>query len=749
YAENQQWDKAAEKFAIAVAEKPSNVEYQLHLQRALVKAGLMLVERGDELAEKKDYNAAYNAYRQAYAYDRTNEVALIKMRKMLEAQGLSTESLPKGGYPSGRRTTSGSTLKTSANGAIAIPGEIRRTQLPGLPSRRFPKTDVKFPNISLLTAIEQLAQDIGLNVMWDQQTANQMRAAKVTIELRDVTKPKALEMILKTNNMLYAQMDTRTIVVALDNPQTRNRYEPYAVRTFYIKNAALDEVRQAINATVKTKEIVPVKQLNALLVRDSPMNLELIDKLIASLDKAKAEVLIDINIYEVSRTDLLQIGNQINVPSQSGQRGALDLGFIGGLGQDGTVKGLGRSHTFIGSGALGFALGLPTSAISFFQDRGKAKLLAATQVHVLDNEKSAVRIGQRVPIETAAFPAFTTVLDTNQGGNNNNNNNQNNRNNSPFFGNLGNNFFPQIQYENVGLNIDMQPQVFEDEIQMKMKIETSSVDSSTGVRTPTFNQRTMDSVARVKDGQTTLIAGVSQTNESKNIKGIPIIGLIPILGRFFATPENRNTQSDVVITVTPHILRRADITEEDHLATYSGTGNDPSLQLTLEEILYVADIKDAQQTQTAGNTSPPPAVAAGPPPGQGTVNTAAPIRPQPRQEAPGVVVIQPAAETSPPSAPPQPRVERREVPAPGIDPDEEEDDDDDDDEDTAAQGQGQEQLGPVTVSVRSAQAIAARGQDLYVAVIINGNAEMSASTISISYDPNILDVKNVRDGGML
>ncbi len=94
YEENRQWDKAAEQFALAVAEKPSNVEYQLHLQRSLVNAAIMLVERGDMLAEKKDFNAAYQAYRQAYAFDPANELALIKMRRMLEAQGLPTNSIP-------------------------------------------------------------------------------------------------------------------------------------------------------------------------------------------------------------------------------------------------------------------------------------------------------------------------------------------------------------------------------------------------------------------------------------------------------------------------------------------------------------------------------------------------------------------------------------------------------------------------------------------------------------------------------
>ena len=128
YEENRQWDKAAEQFALAVAEKPSNVEYQLHLQRSLVNAAIMLVERGDMLSEKKDHNAAYQAYRQAYAFDPANELALIMMRRMLEAQGLPTDSIPDSTDPSGPRyklKKEDGTVKTSYNG-VTKPGTTAR-----------------------------------------------------------------------------------------------------------------------------------------------------------------------------------------------------------------------------------------------------------------------------------------------------------------------------------------------------------------------------------------------------------------------------------------------------------------------------------------------------------------------------------------------------------------------------------------------------------------------------------------------
>lgn len=750
YEENRQWDKAAEQFALAVAEKPSNVEYQLHLQRSLVNAAIMLVERGDMLSEKKDHNAAYQAYRQAYAFDPANELALIKMRRMLEAQGLPTDSIPDSTDPSGPRyklKKEDGTVKTSYNGVTKPGTTARRIQLLESPGRKFPKTEVSYNNSPLLSIIEHLAQDMGLNVIFDQQVAAQLRNNKVSVELRGVTRPRALDMILKTNNLMYAQLDTRTIVIALDNPQARMRYEPFSVRTFYVKNADINEVRNAITSTLQSKQVVPIKQLNALIVRDTPSNLELIETMIDSLDKSKAEVLIDVNIYEVSRNDLLQLGNQFTATGN--ENNPLGASNLGGIGQPGFL-GLGpRTLT----APLGFALGLPSSTISFFQDRGKAKLLASTQVHILDREQQSIRIGQRVPIQTATLPTFNVPTERQQ----RQAQQQTGVNAADQFlgiGGFGGVGIPQIQYENVGLNIDMTPEVYEDDVQMKMKIESTSVDTSTGKLTPSFNQRTMNSVARIKDGQTTLVAGVSQNVESKRIKGFPLIGLIPILGRFFATPETENRQSDVVITVTPHILRRADITEEDHLAKEAGTASDPSTQLTLEQILYLADIEESQRNQVAGSngtTTEQPKAATQP----AVENRPAMNNPSPpaRNDAPGVVVM--------PTAQVKPNITRENVTAPGAPPakppaarpdavvDEEDDDEDDEEEDAPPQNQLAQRQSVVMVTVKPASAVATKNQDLYVAIIVNGNADINSTNISLNYDPNILEIKGVRDGGLL
>jgi general secretion pathway protein D len=755
FEQNKQWDKAAERFALAVAEKPSNIEYTLHFQRSLVNAGIMLVERGDMLFEQKDYDAAYQAYRQAYSFDPTNDLARIKMRKMLEVQGLPTESVPESGDPAGPG------LKPKSNDpnvkALHVVGGVVqasgvKVQLPGLPSaRKQVRTDVIARSDNLLSFIENLAQAMGLNVVFDAQTQQQATRTKLVIELRNVTRARALEMILKTNGLMYVQIDTRTILITLDNMASRQKYEPLAIRTFYIKNADVTEVRNTINQTLQTKFITPVKGQNALIVRDTATNLELVEALIDSLDKSKAEVLIDVNIYEVSRNDLISIGNQFAVPDSNSQGQGLTAGFLGGAGQNDGVGNAARSHTFLQSTVLGLAFGLPVSAVSFFQDKGKAKLLASTQVHVLDGEDQSINIGQRVPIQTAAFPTFTNPTRSQQRQIEQStglNPNDVNAGLGGLLGGFSGGAFPQIQYENVGLSIDMKPQVFEDEVHMKMKISSTSLDTSTGKLTPSFNQRTMTSVARIKDGKPTMIAGVSQTTESKTTKGFPIIGLVPILGRLFATPDTVDRQSDVVITVTPHILRRADITERDHLTRAAGYQQDPNTVLTIDRIIELAEIDDAQQgTQLAG------AADAKKPETRNVSTTPQPAAAQPRAETPGVVVIQPTINSNPPVRPnPQSNIVRETVSKPGetkkpqvLDDDDDDDADDADDEETI---QARSNM-PVMLSVKSASAMAVKGQDLYIALIANGTGEVASSNVSVSFDPNIIEVKGVREGGML
>src|SRR5215471_9652859 len=757
YEVNKQWDKAAQEYALANAEAPSNVEYILHLQRALVSAGIMLAERGDMLAQQKDYNAAYAAYRQAAAYDPTNEVAKFKMRRMLEAQGLAS---PDDGNGSGKTNKIETSYKPGAEPGQAqlAAGSMAPDALATEAANTYVKShyrarDVTFRGATLKGAIENLASTMKLNVIFDSNTEQMLqRPVAYSVDLKDVTPAKALEMILTTNGLMYAPMDSRTIVIASDNQQTRMKYEMQAVRVFFVKTGDINEMRNALQP-LGIKQIVPYKQLNAFVVRDTPANLEVAEHVLKSLDKDKAEVLIDINMYQVSHNNLLSLGNQFALgdPTKPGSFG-LQAG-AGGIGAN-FIQGAARNLT----GPFGIALGLPGSSVTAFQSTGNAKLLASTQVHVLDGEQHTIRLGQRVPIQTASYPFVGNPLTPNTPTPNTPgvpgapSNPVNNLASSAFgFG------IPQIQYENVGLNIDMTPTVTSDEVQMKMKIDSTSIDGSTSTLTPTFNQTTMSAVAKIRDGQTTMIAGISQNTQSKNVKGLPLIGLIPILGRFFTTPDNQNNQSDVVITVTPHILRSAEVMPDDHLTVDVGPEQNPRRQLTLEQILYRADRELAQQNPVASGKESQEQLTLSPQPKAAGI-VSAPYQPSPgvfvAPDGSGVAVMPVPTEVTNAAptntvAPANTSTNKPAVPVKTVKTSAQTtkpvDDDDDDDDDASSANKANS---PVQVIIR-ASPVATKGQQLAAAVIINGDSVVTGANVALTYDPNIFEVKGVRNGGML
>jgi general secretion pathway protein D len=745
YEANKQWDKAAQEFTLAQAEAPSDVEYTLHLRVALINAAIMLSHRGDMLAEQKDYNAAYQSYRQAYSYDPSDEVSLIKMRKMLEAQGLDPKDLMPEGNGSGGPNQVQTGFKGGANDRGASLQEIEQKKAAAYVRQRYPASDLVWRG-SLVAAIENVAHSMRLNVVFDTQAMTLIqRNTNYSIELEDVTPARALEIILETNNLIYAQADTRTIIVANDTPQSRQRYENQAVRTFYIKNAdqkTVEDVKSALTQSIGMKQIIAYKELNALVARDTPENLALAENVIRSLDKSKAEVLIDIKLYEISKSDMLSLGNQFNTGSTNGgNTTTANLASVGGIGVQSALAALDPARLL--KGPFGIGLALPTSTVSALADHSKSKQLASAQVHILDGEQQQIKIGQRVPIQTATIPGFGAVSPTTTGttttGVTTGTTGTTTATTSPTttVGTLGISGFPEIQYEDVGLTLDLTPTVYDEEVQVKMKVSSSSV-TSTSTLTPTFDQRDVSSVARVRNGQTSMVAAVSQVQESKDIAGIPFLSYIPILGRLFATPNTSSTDDYVVITLTPHILRKADITDEDRLTRDSGPeSNQGKRVLTLEEILYLADHQEPEPQLPVAQTGAEPKLAAS----KDTPTTAGGGMAQPvKSTAPsgaGVVVL-PVA-TQPGARPaPSPGGVRQVQPATGAKPNPGDDDDDDDDNTQNA----------LQVLVK-APGIATKGQPLTVAVIVAGTATLTSATVSITYDPTILEVQNVRDGGLM
>src|SRR6185503_17164034 len=332
---------------------------------------------------------------------------------------------------------------------------------------------ITFNSVDLKQVIRTLATDLNLNVMFDKQSFAQPR--QIDVNLRDVTAAKALDYIFLQENLFFQKLDRRTILVA--DQSRRPQYQQLVVRTFFISNANPDKVKalisQALPASVGRPQPIVVSDpdTNSLTVRDTAENVKLIGELLESIDKDRAEVVMDVDIYEVNSSDLLQFGNQLGNEAT--------LVKLGGLQQAAAVfNGLAQGTVGLPA-SFGAALVLPASALQAFQSRNNAKLLASTQVHAFNNEESSARIGQRVPVQTAqAYPfGIQTGNPQTPGG-------------FPSGG------FPVINYEPTGLTLNFTPIVFPNlDVQVKMKIETKDV-SGANTLTPTFTERTLNGTAR-------------------------------------------------------------------------------------------------------------------------------------------------------------------------------------------------------------------------------------------------------------
>lgn len=532
----EEWDLAVEKFAIAVDENPKNPEYRLHLQRALFNASQMFMRKGNSSAEQKDYPTAYQHYRKAYAYDPVNELAKSEMARMVRLQ----EALLKGGEPGAR---------VGADGSVKLMPTSYNAQAPQdfqIPQRLEKMRDVPFPGgVNLQYIVKELAKDLDLNVLFDADSRLETR--KVLIELKNVTAAKALDYIFLQENLFFQKVGPRTILVATGNRRTN--FQQLVLRTFYLANASPKDVKAIITAAIPAQPgrsqtiVIEDATTNSLTIRDTEENIRLFGKLISSLDKDRAEVVMDVAIYEVNKSDLLRLGNQFGVGV--GQNNVNQLNNLGGT----NAVAIPFKGNFAAGLATNLASGLliPSSVITAFQSKGNTKLLASTQIHAFNNEDSSARIGQRVPVRTAQF--ITGANQSNDG----------------VVSNV-------INYEQVGLTLKFKPIVFPNQdVQVAMEIESKDVATGGTNDNPIFTERTIKGTARVQNNKTLLLASVAQDVESNGRAGLPVLGWLPLIGRLFATPTRDNRQVDIVIAITPRVIRAPAILPEDEVERPTGS----------------------------------------------------------------------------------------------------------------------------------------------------------------------------------
>jgi general secretion pathway protein D len=558
YENELKWDLAAQEFALALAQLPSDAEYRLHYQRAMFNASQMFMQQGRTLEEKGDYVGAYNAYRQAYAYDPVNELALAEMQRMVRMQSDKVN-----GKTGEEKKDDVKLVKTSQSlNAQTIP----ETAKPQKNNSQYGDTAAEQKRVinyngDLKAFIKEYAKFLNLNVLFDSTTFRQGGGARtLDITLRDVTAAEALDYVFQQERLFFQKIGRRTIMVA-DQTQ-RPMYQQLVIRTYYLSNADPEKVRTLLQTIIPAQSgriqtgVVVDKETNSITLRDTSENIRLLGELIKNIDKDRPEVVMDVNIYEVSKDRLLQLGNQIGDASSLINLGGAYPGVLSG-DRSAFSKLLSTAAAGLGPSVGVF---LPPSTLSALEKKNDAKLLVSTQVHAFNNEESTARIGQRVPVQTAQVYPFSNTTPT--GG--------------ATGGAFGGSGFPVINFEPVGLTLKFKPIIYPNkDVQVTMSIESKDVFNA-NTFTPTFIERTITGTARIQNNRTMMLASVAQDRNSRGRTGLPLLGLIPILGRLFSTPTQDNTKTDIVIAVTPRVLRAPDITPRDLEEYPSGTMQNPT-----------------------------------------------------------------------------------------------------------------------------------------------------------------------------
>ena len=523
--QNGDWDQAVLDYMELVARRPDDLGFRTDLSRAKMHASQMHFEAGKKLAEAGALERALLEYRQAVELDPTNQYAATELGHVRDAIA----------------------ARERQQGELKTIDEMKkeaqeRSQPPLLEPRSKAPISLEFPNaVSIKDIYKALGKAFGINILFDPNLKDQ----EISIELKDVTAQDALEIMMRAANHFYKVLDPHTILVAADTPQNRRAYEDLVIQTFYLSNSDVKDVMTMLRTLVDSKKIASNERLNAIILRDSIDRVKVAEKLIQTNDKARAEVVVDVELLQVNSQKIRDIGMNLS-------QYQISQSLNSSLDADDKTTG-----TQISVADLPFlnrnswTLTIPSFVYNFVKTNGDAQVLARPQLRISEGEKAALLIGDRVPIPTTTFNTSNTV---------------------------GSNVVPitSFQYQDVGIKINIEPRVHHNlEVTLKMHVEISNlgapVSVGNGQEQPTISTRSVDTVIRLKDGETNFLAGLLRTDEANAETGIPGLSDIPVLGRLFSRDVHNTQRTDVILTMTPHIIRRSDISESDLMPIWVGT----------------------------------------------------------------------------------------------------------------------------------------------------------------------------------
>ena len=575
----QDYDAAFVFYQKAAKQDPYNSAYKIKLNAIRFEASQKHVKAGVELRKKGDLQGAAAEFQRAQTIDPSSPVADQELRKTVEMIAEKNRAADEAAEP-----------PADPNEAplASLPPEIK-------PLSRAP-INLKMSNDAKVV-FDTIGKLAGLTVVYDPD----FPARRITVELNNVTLEQALEIVQLESKAFVKPVTENIIFVIPDQPQKRRDYEEQVVRTFYVSNTVqpqdLTEIVTGLRSLLDIKRIQQLNSQNAIIVRDTPDKLLLAEKMLRDVDKAKPEVVVQVEVLE-ARTDRLR-----DLGILPGQKATIEInpnGTTSTTGGTPTNSGITLSQLRHLNGGS-YAVTLPSLTANAVLTDSNTKIIQNPEVRSVDGQTAKLRIGDRIPIATGSFSSGIGGV---AGG---------------VAGGISPLVNTQFTYLDVGVNIDLTPRVHPNrDVSLKLKVEVSSHtgdQSIGGITQPIISQRVIEDDIRLKEGEVNIVGGLVQRTDSKTLEGWPGLAKLPLLRYLFSHDKTQHQEDEVLIVLIPRIVRIPEWTKANLRPLYSGSETNVQVKRESEIHAPVQQLPPAQaqppaSNQNMGAVTPTPAPGA-------------------------------------------------------------------------------------------------------------------------------------------
>lgn len=559
--EQKEYDAAVEYYTKAANASPEDHDIKVRLKDAKQKASLQHMLKAQELIEKKFYREAIEELQVSVAFYSGNHRAIElvdHVKSLKESQYFSQKGYQqiKTGDYEGAKKSFQKALKNNPKNEDALfalekfkhmPDKIPEYQLE---LRNNDPLSLKFKKTPILNVFEILSKLSGVNFIFDKD----LKESKVTLFMTDVAFDRFLDVLLQTNSLKAKLINPKTMLIYPDTPAKAKEYDDLYVKTFYLSYLKAKSAVTILTKILKNKDIIANEKLNAITVRGPKSTVEMAERIVKANDLTPSEVVLNVEILEVGQDKEKDLGLSISDTITFGisePSTGIDFDTDFGLASFASIKDISN----ISSNEI--YMSLPTATLKLLKRDGDTKILAKPQVRVSSSEKASVLIGERVPLRSnrTVQTDGTTTFD--------------------------------FVYQDVGVKLNAEPVInMYNQVTMKLEIEISTLGTNVGTVTdPQFSirTRTTKTVLTVYDGDSVIIGGLIQDEDRRTIQKIPGLGEIPAIGRLFSNENSEIDKTDILMTITPIIIRNKDIPETKISEFWSGQEKEISLKEPVEE----------------------------------------------------------------------------------------------------------------------------------------------------------------------